>query len=168
MLVYKSAFDIYHCMFRIVALLDDCPKYEIGYDRARIFDYFFAFPHRAAVKIKHIRGSGFSKGQFKTTQNNYLSNQEDKQLFFKMSKVFEGATRCLAAYGEIDVDNLKKGILKLKSRNLAIAASKALPSLDPTRRRLLELFTGPFHSIHMAGDDGLKARTGLVEHRYDI
>ncbi len=158
MLVYKCAFDIYHCMFRIVTLLEECPNYEIEYDRARIFDYFFSFPHRAYDKIKHVRGSNFSKSQFKTPPNKYLSTQDDKQLFFEMSKVFEGAARCLAAYGEIDVNDLKMGILSSSERQLQILNAASLPQIDPLRKRLLELFTGPFHSLPMTGDDGLTGR----------
>jgi hypothetical protein len=155
-------------MFRITTLLNVCPNHEIGYDRARIFDYFFSFPHRAANLIHFIKGSGFSKAQFKTTNNKYQTTQDDRQLFFEMSRVFEGAARCLAAYGEINIDSLKIGMLDLKHNSLISNSSELLPSMDPVRERILELFSGPFLSIPMTGANGLKASRPLKKSIFPV
>ena len=167
MLVYKCAFDLYHCMFRIVKLLEACPNNEISQERARIYDYYFSFPHRVYENVKFVRGSGFTKSQFKTPQNNYLTIQDDKQTFFEMNKVFEGATRCLAAYGVIDLHSLKSGCLKLSEQQKINTSKEELTPIDGVRARIVELFSGPFYDLPFSGDNGLKARTGLMDHRYD-
>ncbi len=42
-----------------------------------------------------------------------------------------------------------------------------LESATAARAELLKLLTGPFKTIDLYGQNGLKARTGLFEYRYD-
>ncbi|ACS78391.1 ABC-three component system middle component 5 [Maridesulfovibrio salexigens] len=167
MLVYNSAFDIYHCMFRIILLLNACPQNKIEYERARIFDYFFAFPQRAQ-EIKLQRGCGFTKKTFKLETTHYQEIQDDKQIFFEMSKIFEGAVRCLAAYGEIEPTKLSVGTIVQKNNSLSEKINAHFGEIDPLRQSILELFSGPFYNLELTGANGLKARSGLMEFRYDL
>ncbi|HGA8765958.1 TPA: ABC-three component system middle component 5, partial [Salmonella enterica subsp. enterica serovar Virchow] len=42
MLIYHPAYDAYHCLFRMIALIDHVNEIEV--DKARILDFYLIFP----------------------------------------------------------------------------------------------------------------------------
>ena len=57
--------------------------------------------------------------------------------------------------------------LSLLREALPAQLVRELESATAARTELLRLLTGPFKTIDLYGQDGLKARTGLFEYRYD-
>lgn len=54
MLVYHSAFDMYHSVYRMIQLLTNLKKDYVELERLRIWDYYLAFPNEM-TKIKFER-----------------------------------------------------------------------------------------------------------------
>ena len=83
MLIYNSAFDIYHSIFRMLQLINNIKTEYVEVDRIRIWDFYLAFPNEIE-KIKFPREFSEIKKVFKDTENPYDEIIDSKKIFDKM------------------------------------------------------------------------------------
>ena len=84
MLIYHPAFDAYHCVFRMLALIDSLPDIEI--DMLRLCDFYLVFPS----EIERIRlPAELSHGRkiAKSSSSIYRDPINAKQAFRDMSEI---------------------------------------------------------------------------------
>ena len=58
MLIYHPAYDAFHCVFRMLAIIETVPNIEV--DKARVLDFYLLFPAlmadiRLPVELAHAR-----------------------------------------------------------------------------------------------------------------
>lgn len=162
MLIYHPAFDAYHCVVRLLRLLTHLNSCEI--QRARILDFFIAFPSCIA-EVRLPRGNPQVKRIAKSLSNPYHDPVNPKQAFREMEHIQLAAIRCLAGAGIIETDALRLGILKSSEKPIP-------PSLNPdaqllANETLTTYFLKTLASLPLTGPNGLKDRSGLLDHRYD-
>ena len=44
MIIYNPAFDIYHCVYRMISILSNLVNEKIEVDKLRILDFYMVFP----------------------------------------------------------------------------------------------------------------------------
>lgn len=166
MLIYHPAFDAYHCVFRMLALIESSTTLEI--DRARLLDFYLAFPSaigdiRLPTTLSHGRRLGKDLG------NIYRNPLDSKAVFRDMSQIQNAALRSIAALGLIDVSCYEKGILKrVPSESIPAVLMRKLKEYFDARLEILEFLLKDLAPIPLRGVDGLKHRTMLLEYRYDL
>lgn len=171
MIVYNQTYDLYHCIFRILHLLN---KFEQGdlleVDRIRIWDFYLLFPekiHEISLKqtekdIRTIRNT-----YVKRTNNPYENIFDNRKVFEKIRQFQISALTCIASYGIINKEELIFGRVQIVKKDLLKEYISQIDELPPRQQNVISLLTGHFNSISLYGSDGLKSRTDLIESKYD-
>jgi hypothetical protein len=164
MLIYHPAFDAYHCVFRFIRLLERLNSCEV--QRARILDFLVVFPSCLA-DIRLPREAAHIRTTAKQLANPYHDPVNSKQVFREMEHIQIAAMRCLAGAGVVDAGKFRSGTLERTKTPISgelIQHSEPLPIPNETLSNFLFV---DLTAMPLTGPDGLKHRTGLLEHRYD-
>lgn len=166
MLVYHPAFDMHHCVFRMVRLLNRLPQGDYHVERIRILDFYLLFPGQIP-SFRFPRTLLSHRKTFTGKDNRYEQLADPYRIFLRLAPFQQEALGCLAAHCLIDPTRLAKGMvartgsaLPTRLRNTAEEADKITPTV-------IGLLTGPLMDVDLYGKDGLKARSDLFEYRYD-
>lgn len=165
MLIYHPAFDAYHGAFRALALLSRRPEMEL--EKLRILDFFLAFPV-ALGGIRWPKEFQVSRRQLaKTFSNPYRDPLNVKSTFRGMQHLQSAAIRCIAASCLIEIDQLELGLVIRTEVSMSEELSRQVDKYKQRERETFEVVTDRLADLPLLGGDGLKARTELMEFRYD-
>ena len=166
MLIYHPAFDLYNCVFRMLQLLHHMKYEEVELDRLRIWDFYLAFP-KEAQKISFPLSLAELKKIFKRKEDNpYEDLVDSKKIIERMKSYQLAALKYLASYGFIEKEALSKNVVKKTNKELPADLKKAIGDLSIEKENIIKLVLG-FWDLPLYGPHGLKARTGLIEFKYD-
>jgi hypothetical protein len=165
MLIYHPAFDAYHCVFRMLALIESIPELEV--DKARLLDFYQVFPSA----ISDIRLPSGSNGRrlAKALTNAYRNPLNPKAAFRDMAQIQHAALRSIAALGIVDVKSYEQGILqRADERDIPSTLKDNIENYILEHAELIDFLTNELSTIPLRGVNGLKHRSELLEHRYDL
>jgi hypothetical protein len=164
MLVYHPAFDAYHCVFRLLAIAEKQASIET--DRLRILDLLLCFPAVVASFRLPQRAMNLRKPA-KVADNPYRTPLSPKASFDSLAASYDGALACLAAASFVVPASLREGVIVRTSLLLPDELVRQCASLRTREHLFFEQILPALLEIPLLGQDGLKARSGLLEHRYD-
>ncbi len=170
MIVYHPAFDLYHAVYRMILLLTHFKRDDyVEIDRLRIWDYYVLFPNRME-RIKISRTDNEIKTIIKTRIATHIDNPyeriyDDKKMFEKIKTYQMTAIKCLASYGIINKDYLALNKISVISED--ILKKYAGIDVSAQEHNAIGLLTSYFYFMPLYGPNGLKARTQLIESKYD-
>ncbi|MEE4716908.1 ABC-three component system middle component 5 [Pseudomonas alliivorans] len=165
MLIYHPAFDAYHCVFRMMALMGSIPDLEV--DKARLLDFYLAFPS-AISDIRLPSTLAHGRRLAKSLSNTYRDPLNPKAAFRDMSQIQLAALRNIAALGLIDLNGFEQGVVKrIDSVAIPESLGENLSSYLAAQAEVLKFLSNDLAQIPLRGLDGLKHRTALLEYRYD-
>lgn len=167
MLVYHPAFDLYNCIFRMLQLLSYSKEDEIDLDKLRIWDFYLTFPNLVKdisfpSDLRHLKDS-----IFREKDNPYEDVTDPKQVFEKMNSYQISAIKCLASYGFVDSKRLDKNKVRKTSKEIPPELMEKLNDLANQKGNVIKLLTSDLVTLPLFGGKGWKARTGLLEFKYD-
>lgn len=171
MITYNPAFDLYHCIFRMIHIiqrLDDNDCLEV--DKIRIWDFYVLFPSKTyAIKIRRNEEEFRScrNRYIKKTKNPYEYNGDNRKLFDRLRPYQMAALSSLVSYGIIDKAHFLNKEIMICNRTLLnefIDKTGALSQVENNTLSFMSLFS---KSMSMLGIYGLKNRTNLMESKYD-
>jgi hypothetical protein len=165
MLVYHPAFDLNHGMFRMLRLLEANPEHLMKWDTFRILDLYYLFPHLLEA-ARLPRNMTKRKRDFGKLGSKYTRVPTPRMFIQQLRGIHETIARSLAAKGFIEPTKFEEGLL--------VRTEQAIPpellrmfadAMDDAA--LVNMLAVEMAAIPLTGSDGLKNRTGLLEHRYD-
>lgn len=165
MLVYHPAFDLNHGMFRMLRLLEANPEHLMKWDTFRILDLYYLFPHLLEA-ARLPRNMTKRKRDFGKLGSKYTRVPTPRMFIQQLRGIHESIARSLAAKGFIEPTKFEEGLL--------VRTEQAIPqellrmfadAVDDAA--LVNMLAVEMAAIPLTGSDGLKDRTGLLEHRYD-
>lgn len=164
MLIYHPAMDAYHCVFRILLVLDRINNIEV--DKARILDFYIAFP--SAILSVRLPDSMRRRRKFLgTCKNPYRDPLSPIASFHEMTRIQEAAIQCIAASGLVEKDPISHGILVRSRIELSNDLKQQINNYSSSNADLFNIILNELSAIPLLGADGLKHRTSLMEYRYD-
>lgn len=166
MLVYHSAFDMYHCIYRLIQLLSNLKEEYVELERLRIWDYYLAFPNEMA-KIRYEKGNKDIQNLFPKKYNPYEVVIDNRIIFEKMKPYQMTAIKTLASYGLIKKDYLTENRITKIDKILFDNLLKNYEPLSDREDNIIRIMTSYFYQMPLYGEKGLKDRTNLLEYRYD-
>lgn len=166
MLIYHPAFDVNHARLRLIQLLEFALAQELSFDLLRILDFYFLFPHLLA-EVKLTRGMSRLKKELAARANNYNRVPSPRTLLRQMAGVQETAIRALEAFRLIELPLAGVSVVKRSSAPLPEGLIRVISEQPEEERALAQALATEVAKIPLNGPDGLKARTGLLEYRYD-
>jgi hypothetical protein len=167
MLVYHPAFDIYNCIFRMLQLLSYTKEEEIAFDKLRIWDFYLTFPSQVSeisfpADLKHLK-----EKIFRDESNPYEELSDPKGIFDRMQPYQLSAVKCLASYGFVDSRQLAKNKVKKTGKQIPEELLAQLNNPSVKNKNTIKLVTSDFVNLPLLGKEGLKARTRLLDFKYD-
>jgi hypothetical protein len=169
MLIYDPALDPYHSAIRIltITLAAQSKAIELTFDAARIADYFLVYPAKIVnftfpAQLKSLRTAA------KELENPYRQTLGNRATFDKMRPIFLSALSGLVAAGYIDEDALKSGVLKPSNMKIPEDLAAAVDRFQIRQTTVGKFVLSDMLAMRPNGDNGLKHRSKLIEHRYDI
>lgn len=168
-LSYQPAFDPYHAIYRFLRLRNSVfANQPVHKDQARILDYYLLFPFRIEdIKLKrpHLKYKKLAK-QLANTKP-YGELPDDRILFGRMQPLQIAAFDTLAGKRLIDPKKYETGTVTATQNSLSEEIAARIEADNEAQRDLVEFMDILVAEYPLLGSDGLKDRTGLMEHRYD-
>lgn len=166
MLLYHPAFDINHCVFRILRLLAKLPIDDYEIERLRILDFYLLFPQEIS-KMKFPREMLSSRRLIRDCEQRYEEFSDPHRIFHQLEPFQIIALKCLASYSLIDAESLLKCKVRRTASPIPKDLQETIEKANLSDSDIIDLLTQRFNSIDLYGDKGLKARTALLEYQYD-
>lgn len=164
MLIYHPAYDVYHCIFRMLFIINTVQELEI--DKIKIIDFYLAFP--SAIKDASLpRGGVKIKRNAAKTENEYHGPININRAFSDMSGVQDSAIGFLLSSNIVDKNKYKKGIICTSGAEIPNDIKNGIISFSRRYDGLYLAIVNFLSEVPLYGVQGLKHRTGLVEYRYD-
>jgi hypothetical protein len=169
MLIYDPALDPYHTSIRILAIASPSGsrQTELTIDAARIADYFLVYPSKMS-RFKFPAEFRAIRAAIKETVNPYRHANGNRAVFDRMRPIFFAALSGLIASHLIEEAAAKKGQVVRSQIQLPNELASAVQRFQDRQSTIGKFLLSDFLSIPTTGDSGLKQRSSLIEHRYDI
>ena len=165
MLIYHPVYDVNHGMFRLLRLLNSSPSESMPWDAYRIVDFYYVFPHLLA-DVGWPRAFNSRKKKYQGGASSYTRIPSPKIFIRQLRGVHETIARSLVSKGYLEPIGDVPMMLKRTQQRLPDRLTDAFVRADQDED-LVELLAVNIAAIPLAGKDGLKARTRLLEHRYE-
>ena len=171
MITYNPAFDLYHSIFRmahIAAKLDGDESLEI--DKVRIWDFYLLFPDK--VHTITIRRDEEELRKYRSTylhpeNNPYEFKGENRKLFEWIKPVQVSALNSLVSCGILSKSKYEAGRVSVADHEALTRFLDRTGDISGRERNVLAFMSTLSRFMSMTGEYGLKARTKLLESRYD-
>lgn len=163
MLVYHPAFDIYHGVFRSLLLLGNTPSKSLPFDTMRILDLYFVFPYLIA-DMDFPRGAGVKGRKLAGSPSRFNTLPSPRTFLEQMKGLHTLIGTALAGRGFISGDAFKNGMIE---RTEIPIPETLLRNASPEDLELAEYLGTKIAAVPILGKTGLKARSKLMEFRYD-
>lgn len=166
MLTYHPKNDIYHCIYRILAIIKISQGEPIEIEKLKLLDFYFLFPHLIKeVTIPKDNTYAYIKKEIRQIPLPYETMPDKRRLYSE-----------LVMFQNRAIDILKsKKIVKEESNSLIADKnfrSKEILTLSKNNKFIENDFYKNlvycFQEIPLLGENGLKKRTDLLEYRYDV
>ena len=164
-IAYQPALDPFHTVYRLLRIRDHLSEIEI--DKCRILDFYMVFPFWTQ-NIRFQRGDAALKkvGKSYEFRRGYALLPPARSLFESMKPVFDASIQTLATQGYLTQSALIAGLVSMTEKDVPDEI-QARVSADNAREKDLLKVIASLSTYPLLGNDGLKARTKLMEYRND-
>lgn len=171
MITYNPAFDLYHCIYRmahIVQKLSEGECFEI--EKVRIWDFYLLFPsklYEVSLKLSEKDLREARRNFIKLSKSPYEYCGDNRKLFEWIKPFQVSALNCLVSCGILSKDAyLNNQVCVSNYQALADFVEKA-GDITQHEHNVLAFLSLLSRNMSLTGADGLKARTRLLEYKYD-
>lgn len=168
-LSFQPALDPYHAVYRILRLFPLIKRHgALHRDQVRIVDYYLLNPHRISeIRLTPKHRKYKSLATLYAPRKPYGQQPEDQILFGRMEPMQNAALQTLAVRGLLDPGDLQVARIKPTDTLIPEELNKRITAANEEDGPLIEFLDVFASEYELSGTNGLKARTGLLEHRYD-
>lgn len=168
MLIYHPIYDVNHCVYRVLLILESSQHDNIGLDLFRHIDFYVLFPH-LIKEIKPFPSELVSfKKIIKKIPEPYELLNNIRRTMYELETIQTTAIQNLIAKNLIEVDAYKNKTLKRTEISLPDPLYEKINSSSIAKEEWFRMLINEFSTINFLGKNGLKARSGLMEFRYDV
>ena len=168
-LSYNEAFDPYHAVFRFLRLFFGCKlRHAVPYDKFRILDFYLLYPFRLQnlqLFADDTRWRAVSRSYARLKP--YGELPDDNSLFERMGSFQKAAASSMARAGIISNDEWARNRILFVPDRIAGDAEKRCQELNDMMPDIIGILCEINERYDLNGRNGLKARSGLLEYRYD-
>lgn len=158
--------DVYHTAFRAIAVAKRAGPLAI--DAYRIFDYFILNPFELSI----VRNRGSAHKQLAASfegERPYKWKAEPASVLLQMIDYQSMAISTLLQRSILDAENYKIGNIALSTSYVPNEDFRSsLEKFIAGRDRIFLMLESLTEKYGLNGEGGLKERTGLIDHRYDV
>lgn len=165
---YHSSGDPYHCAFRALRILAAGSRRSYRVEVFRILDFYLLFPFLIrSIQMPRAVRKAFGEHGLKAISEPFQKLPDARQLFRQIEDVQRTAYRHLAAIGILDVDAYGQSQIVVGEQIISSELRREVGRLDEVESAIVDFLVEHLANIELYGPRGIKARTGLMEFRYD-
>ncbi len=166
-LSYHPAFDAFHSIFRFLRLKRRLAAEVLEVEKLRILDYYLMFPWRASG-VRLAPRDSFVRALAKRLEGerDYATLPTGELLLERMKPSQTAALQTMAQDGLLDLAQLRNGTVQFTGKSIPDEIASLIESRNGEEEDRLKIVNS-LNEYPLLGRDGLKARTALLEHRYD-
>jgi hypothetical protein len=135
-------------------------------EQIRVLDFYLLFPSQIR-KMTLPRNLVHFRKYITDNLNTYDDVEDEKLVFNRMEHYQLTALRCLASHNLIDPNSLNDGFVKPTLEAIPEELKQSIEQKNNEDIELIEFLVKSLLEIVILGKQGLKARTNLLEYRYD-
>lgn len=168
-LTYEPALDPFHAVYRLLRLRPIIAKHgPLHRDHVRILDFYQLSPHRiGSIRLTPQHRKYRKLATHYAGAAPYAQQPEDRVLFSRMEPMQVAALDTLASQHLIDPQRWGAGEVLATAESIPSELKSRVEAANE-RDAELEAFLNILASEYdLTGVNGLKDRTGLMEHRHD-
>lgn len=167
MLIYHPAYDINHCIYRMLLILENSDIKSFDWDVFRMMDYYILFPHLLKRIEPFPAVLRAYRKILKVLPEAYEFMQNDKRIFFELEAIQNTSIQNLMAKGLVCPDKFKDRIVVRSDNEVPERIREAIKTDDTANQEWFRCVVNELPLIDFEGKNGLKARSQLMEYRYD-
>lgn len=168
MLIYHPAQDINHCVYRLLLIMENSIHKEIKLDTYRLIDFYTLFPFLLSL-IKPLPAPlNKHKSKFSNVSAPFEALKNTRRILFELENLQTVAIQNLLAKNILDKEYFEIGIIKRTVQLLPSTLEEELINSTLVQEDWFHALIDDFPKVKFDGKTGLKARTGLMEYRYDL
>lgn len=149
----------------MLAVIESVNDLEI--EKARVLDFYLLYPALVA-KVRLPRQLRPITKDATAIGNIYHDPTSPVSTFRDMRHIQEAALRCIAAAGLIDIPRYEKGFVTRTAVKIPDTIRERIDLFLQSRQPVAQFLLKELAAIPLGGDDGLKHRTQLMDHKYDF
>ncbi len=166
-LIYHPAYDVNHCLYRILLMLDVSIHDKFEWDLLRLMDFYFLFPHL----LKTIKPFPIKLNTYRNLVNAipeaYEVMPNSKRVLFELEAIQSTAIQNLVAKELIDSQMFKNRLIRRTDTPLPNALQSSISDDYRPNEEWFRVIINQLPQIEFFGKKGLKSRSTLMEYKYD-
>lgn len=166
-LAFQPAYDAYHSAFRFFQLREVIGD-SVELDRYRIIDYYMCFPSELATFRFNPAHRRFRKiGEHYAKANDFERRPTNRTIFARMRMVQAAALQTLENEGFLRIGCIDELRVEQTSKPTPDAILARVKKRRETYSDVIDALSSINTEYILVGPTGLKARSNLLEHKYD-
>ena len=168
MLIYHPIYDVNHCVYRSLLILENSQHSEFDIDLFRLIDFYLVFPHLLKEIKPFPSGLASFKSVIKQLPEPYELIGNIKRAIYDLEAIQTTAIQNLMAKNIVEIDAYKRKSIKRTSESLPASIYENVRTGTVVKEEWFRMLINEFPTVNFLGKKGLKARSGLMEFRYDV
>ncbi|SGZ10440.1 ABC-three component system middle component 5 [Moritella viscosa] len=168
MLIYHPAQDSNHCVYRLLSIMENTKHEMINIDIYRLIDFYTLFPYLVSFITPLPTPLNKHRSKFKSIKMPFEALKNTRRILFELEHLQSVSIQNLLAKNILDKKCFEKGFLKRTETQLPQALAEELKSSTLVQEEWFAALIDALPNVKFEGKSGLKARTGLMEYRYDL
>lgn len=166
-LTYQPAYDPYHTILRLLRLLMNLDGKEVHSEQIKLLDFYLAFP--VFLKSLHNFKSKVRRAGLEIEYDGYVKLPSKQSIFQRMTPSQDAALQTLFTRGIIDLKSafVFRGTFVLNKSRVPEALVSLVHERNSLDADLINFLVTELFELPLVGEKSLKARSGLMEYRYD-
>ncbi|QHS14664.1 ABC-three component system middle component 5 [Shewanella sp. Arc9-LZ] len=168
MLIYHPAQDINHCVYRLLSIMANTEHQKIKLDTYRLIDFYTLFPYLVSLIKPLPKPLNKHKSKFLNIPEPFEALKNTRRILFELENLQTIAIQNLLAKNILDKECFEKGFIKRTDLSLPQPLADELNNSNLAQEEWFIALIEALPNVKFEGKTGLKARTGLMEYRYDL
>jgi len=164
MIIYHPAYDVNHCSYRILNILYATKDNKIHCDMLKIINFYYVYPHLLKRMKSFPKPLNYQANKIKNITDSFELTPSPSNLFFEMISTQEAAISSLLQRSLINID---RNTVSLEKQNLPSELIQEFKIDKLTKSDLFKILVECLPKVKLDGNNGLKAKSGLMEYKYD-
>jgi hypothetical protein len=165
-LTYHPGLDPYHSAFRILRILSKIEAGQLETDKIRILDFLLLFPH-LLLEMRLPQKTKAQVRRLPIKAHSYSLTSSPRLVFTRIAALQHQAIRILATAGLLKIEESNHLVITKTAADIPPGLKNAVDERNRQESELIQTLARDIATIPLFGRDGLKARTNLMEFRYD-
>lgn len=167
MLIYHPANDINHCLYRMLLILETTTAKELNWNLFKLMDFYTLFPHLLKTIAPLPKSLMSYKESLKGIPSPFEALPNSKRVLFDLEGIQNTSILNLLAKDLVNLELFQEKRVKRTSKGIPPNLNMIIKN-DPIKKQEWFTFvTSELPFVSFRGHKGLKARSGLMEFRYD-